>query len=78
MAMDSEPLRYLWTPELDPLFWPEGRTGVDSSWYGHVRFAHWIVRAAKPRLIVELGTHNGVYYSAFCEAVVQSGLETRC
>ena len=26
------PLRYLWTPELDPLFWRLARTGVVSAW----------------------------------------------
>jgi glycosyltransferase involved in cell wall biosynthesis len=76
--VDAETLRYLWTPDLNPLFWRRGRTGVVSAWYGHVPFAHWIVAAVKPRTLVELGTHNGVSYSAFCEAVVCNGLETRC
>ena len=76
--LETETLRYLWTPELDPLFWRPHRIGVGSDWYGHVPFAHWIVRAVKPRTLVELGTHNGVSYSAFCEAVVLSGLDTRC
>jgi hypothetical protein len=39
---------------------------------------HWVVRAVKPRTLVELGTHNGVSYSAFCEAVARGGLDTRC
>jgi GT2 family glycosyltransferase/glycosyltransferase involved in cell wall biosynthesis len=77
-CMDIETLHYLWTPDLDPLFWRRGRTGVLSAWYGHVPFAHWIVAAVKPRTVVELGTHNGVSYSAFCEAVVCNGLDTRC
>jgi len=77
-STDIEQLRYLWTPDLDPLFWPEGRTGAVSAWHGHVPFAHWIIHAIKPRTLVELGTHNGVSYSAFCEAVLQSGLDTRC
>src|SRR5580698_7842913 len=71
-------LQHLWAPELDPLFWPDGRAGVVSAWYGHVPFAHWIVGVAKPRILVELGTHNGVSYSAFCEAVLRNRLETRC
>lgn len=75
---NMELLRYLWTEKLDPLFWRGVLSGVISAWYGHVPFAHWIIGAAKPRLLVELGTHNGVSYSAFCEAVVRCGLDTRC
>jgi GT2 family glycosyltransferase len=75
---DAEILRYLWTPHLDSLFWRDGRTGVSSAWYGHVPFAHWIVGVAKPRTLVELGTQNGVSYSAFCEAVARNGFDTRC
>jgi Methyltransferase domain len=71
-------LQYLWAPELDPLFWPDGRTGVVSAWYGHIPFAHWIVGVAKPRILIELGTDNGVSYSAFCESVLRNRLETRC
>lgn len=77
-CMDTETLRYLWTPDLDPLFWREGPTHAVSAWYGHVPFAHWIVGASKPRTLVELGTQNGVSYAAFCEAVVRNGLNTRC
>jgi len=74
----EETLRYLWTLDLDPLFWREGRDGVGSAWYGHVPFAHWIVGALRPHTLVELGTHNGVSYSAFCEAVIHNELDTRC
>lgn len=77
-STDKETLRYLWAPDLNPLFWRPARTGVISRWYGHVPFAHWIVCAAKPRTLVELGTHNGVSYSAFCEAVMVNRLDTRC
>ena len=56
-------------PALDPLFLRPALVGVPSAWYGHVPFAHWLVAAARPRLVVELGTHHGVSYAAFCEAV---------
>jgi glycosyltransferase involved in cell wall biosynthesis len=75
---DMDALHYLWAPDLDPLFWREGRAGVISAWYGHVPFAHWVVGATEPRTLVELGTHNGVSYSAFCEAVVRNGFNTCC
>lgn len=76
--IDRETLRYLWTQDLEPLFWREGRGGAASDWFGHIPFGHWVVGAAKPRTIVELGTHDGVSYSAFCEAVVRNGFNTRC
>ena len=66
------------TPFLEPLFWRAERLGVRSAWWQHVPFAHWVVCAARPRLLVELGTHAGVSYSAFCQAVARSGLDTRC
>jgi glycosyltransferase involved in cell wall biosynthesis len=50
---------------------------VESAWFGHVPFGHWIVAAHQPSSIVELGTHNGVSYSAFCESVVREGLSAR-
>jgi glycosyltransferase involved in cell wall biosynthesis/SAM-dependent methyltransferase len=71
-------LRALCTPALDPLFWPLARLGVGSAWCTHVPFAHWVVAALRPAVLVELGTHNGVSYSAFCEAVMRSRLDTRC
>ena len=39
-----------------------------SSWWQHVPIAHWLVEAIKPKRIVELGTHYGVSFFAFCEA----------
>ncbi len=71
-------LRAIWSPELDPLFWRSDRCGVESAWHGHVPFAHWVVRALEPRCIVELGTHNGVSYAAFCRAAQREGLGARC
>jgi hypothetical protein len=63
---------------LDPVFWTPDRIGVLSAWWGHVPFAHWLVAETRPGLLVELGTHTGVSYAAFCRAVAERGLSTRC
>lgn len=40
---------------LDPLFWNATRMDRDSAWFAHIPFANWIVEAARPRVLVELG-----------------------
>ena len=60
------------------LAWPSLRADKPSAWFGHVSFAHWLVGATAPRCIVELGTHNGVSYAAFCNAVQRLGLPAQC
>ncbi len=54
------------------------RLGLPSGWWGHVPFASWLLEACQPAMLVELGTHHGVSYAAFCEAVLRQGLLTRC
>lgn len=51
---------------------------VESAWIGHAPFAFWITAALEPSIFVELGTHNGFSYFAFCEAVRRLGLDTKC
>ncbi len=63
---------------LEPLFYRPARIGPESAWYGHLPFASWIMRAARPGLFVELGTHAGISYSGFCDAVLAARLPTRC
>jgi glycosyltransferase involved in cell wall biosynthesis/GT2 family glycosyltransferase len=62
---------------LDTMFWQPSRLGVESAWYGHVPFAHWLVATHRPASIVELGAHNGVSYAAFCEAILRCNLGAR-
>lgn len=57
---------------LDPRATPE------SAWLGHIPLAGWLIEAVRPRLLVELGTHRGASYFAFCQAVQENGLDTRC
>ena len=74
----TDTLAALTHPSLDPLFWRAERLGSESAWWEHVPFAHWLVCATAPRVLVELGTHTGVSYAAFCHAVARAGLATRC
>jgi tetratricopeptide (TPR) repeat protein len=71
-------LSALLDPALEPILRCAARSGAPSAWWSHVPFAHWMVRAAAPRVLVELGTQHGVSYSAFCEAVLEERLPTRC
>jgi hypothetical protein len=67
------------TPQdLEALLWLSRRPGYPSAWHGHVAFGHWVVQAARPRVVVELGTHHGVSYASFCHAVAAAILRTRC
>jgi Predicted glycosyltransferases len=47
-------------------------------WLGHTPFAFWIMDALRPARFVELGTHSGNSYAAFCQAVRHLGLPTAC
>ncbi len=49
-----------------------------SAWLEHGPFAFWLVDAAKPRSLVELGTHNGYSFFAFCQAVQSLKLQCSC
>jgi hypothetical protein len=78
LAGTAHGLDALASPSLDPLFWPPGQPGPPSAWWPHVPFGHWVVCAAQPRVLVDLGSGDGVAYGAFCQAVVQAPLNTRC
>src|SRR6267142_1729758 len=49
-----------------------------SGWCEHIPFAMLAVDLLKPNVIVELGTQHGVSYCAFCQAVKELNLGTRC
>lgn len=56
---------------------PERLTDI-GSWHRHIPFAFALLNMLKPRVFVELGTHKGDSYSAFCQGVMHQGLSTRC
>jgi hypothetical protein len=48
-----------------------------SPWAGHRNFAYDLIRFIKPDNIVELGTHFGCSFFAFCQAVKDFSLKTK-
>lgn len=74
----TDAVELIFGDDLDWLFWPAPRPRPDSAWLGHIPFAHWIAGAAQPRVLVELGTHGGASFAAFCEGVARRRLSTRC
>ena len=60
----------------DELTWTPDRLVQFEHWVGHIPFAFWIIKALRPRLLVELGTHRGNSYCAFLQAI--SALKVDC
>jgi hypothetical protein len=54
------------------------RLTVYSAWHEHIPFAMFLIDLLRPRTIVELGTHYGDSFCAFCQAVDELRLETTC
>jgi hypothetical protein len=59
------------------LDWPDRLTDV-TSWHSHIPFGLWCVEALRPRVLVELGTHKGDSYCAFCQAIDRLSLPAAC
>lgn len=49
-----------------------------SAWTEHLPFAFWLMQAASPGSLVELGSHYGSSYFGFCQAIQRLGLAARC
>jgi hypothetical protein len=76
--IDVKPMNSTFSPLNHPIsFLYPGRVAV-SAWIGHVPFGMYLIDVLRPKAVVELGTHYGVSFCAFCQAVKELGLETRC
>lgn len=62
----------------DPLIQQPERLTVIESWHRHIPFSFCLLDMLKPAVLVELGTHRGDSYSAFCQGVTAQQLPTRC
>lgn len=51
---------------------------IPNAWVGHLPFAAWFIQEFAPKIFVELGTHSGNSYFAFCQSVDESGGSTKC
>jgi len=73
-ALMDDNLRSSATPSI---FWRPSYL-APSAWVEHVPFAFWLAECLRPQTFVELGTHYGVSYFAFCQAVQRLELNTKC
>lgn len=66
-------------PLIPTRFRPDRRRSGDiGPWSGHLPFAHDLVAAFRPGLLVELGTHHGDSYFGFCQSVAANSVPCRC
>ena len=49
-----------------------------SAWTGHIPFGASLVAALRPKVLVELGTHSGNSYLAFCQSIAENNIDTKC
>ncbi|WP_368417178.1 class I SAM-dependent methyltransferase [Falsiroseomonas sp.] len=61
----------------DPTAWRPAYI-AESAWLEHTPFAAWLMGAAQPSTLVELGTHRGVSFMAFCQAGLRLPVPPRC
>ncbi len=51
---------------------------VFSTWIDHLPFGYDLVTALRPRILVELGTHKGLSYFTFCQAIKENQIDGLC
>lgn len=48
------------------------------AWVGHIPFAGSLISAFRPGVVVELGTHAGNSYLAFCQSIIENSVDAKC
>lgn len=61
-----------------PIVFQRPKLSPPYSWAGHIPFAYLAISLIRPRQLVELGTHSGNSYLAFCQAVLVADVDTEC
>lgn len=51
---------------------------VFSTWVDHLPFGYDLVAALRPKMLVELGTHKGLSYFTFCQAMKENEIDGVC
>lgn len=51
---------------------------VFSTWVDHLPFGYDLVTALRPKMLVELGTHMGLSYFTFCQAMKEHEIDGLC
>ncbi|PIE37573.1 MAG: hypothetical protein CSA53_05655 [Gammaproteobacteria bacterium] len=51
---------------------------VFSTWVDHIPFGYDLIAALRPERVVELGTHNGMSFYVFCEAMLAHRVDGVC
>ena len=69
--------------EFNPLDYPISfaqplRLASQWAWVEHIPFAMFLIDNLRPKLFVELGTHGGNSYCAFCQAVKELNIDAKC
>ncbi|MBW0146836.1 glycosyltransferase [Marinobacter arenosus] len=49
----------------------------NSAWLGHLQFADFIIRTHRPKVLVELGSHWGHSYFAFCKSIKENSVSCK-
>lgn len=67
----------MFNPLEEKMLWLEPHRLTEfSGWRGHLPFALWLMPVLRPRLFIELGTHTGDSYCAFCQSIQTADMES--